>query len=406
MPLRQIALAMLLFGLCACARVNSPTVGAYRAVLQLPGGETPFGLDVAQEDGKTVLYLVNGTERARVSDVQVADGELRARFPGYENTLRAKMRRKRLEGEVVLIKTRGEQQVIPFKAELGQSWRFYEQPSTDNADVSGRWQMTLTEDGKDTPAVAELQQEHDQVTGTVLTPTGDHRFLAGQVHGEELRLATFAGGLAYLYRLRVNAQGELEGEMWQGLASHAQVRAQRNVDAQLPEESRTQLKDNVRFDFSFPDVDGKRVSLGDERFRGKVVIVTIGGTWCPNCHDEAAFLVPFYEKYRSRGVEVIGLMFERHGDFAPAAKAVRDFARDLRIPYPLLIAGISDSQEAAKALPTLTGIYGYPTALFVDRSGKVRKIHTGFSGPATGAHYERHTQDFVQQVEVLLEEGG
>ena len=97
-------------------------------------------------------------------------------------------------------------------------------------------------------------------------------------------------------------------------------------------------------------------------------------------------------------------MFERHGEFAPAAQAVRNFSRDLEIPYPLLIAGISDNEEAAKALPTLTGIYGYPTALFVDRRGNVRKIHTGFSGPATGVHYEEHTQAFVRQVEELLNE--
>lgn len=401
---RAIAVAMTCAALSACTRVDSPVPGTYRAVLQLPGGETPFGLDVAEEAGKPVLYLVNGAERTRVTDLRLHEHELTARFPGYENFLHAHLYRDRLEGEVVLIKTGGKQQVIPLHAQLGQSWRFFEKPSTDNADVSGRWEVTLVEDGKTTRGVAELSQQHDEVTGSVLTPTGDHRFLAGQVRGEELRLSTFAGGLAYLYHLRVNAQGNLEGEVWQGLASHAKVNAQRNLDAVLPTEERTQVKANSRFDFTFRDAQGQRVSLSDERFRGKVVIVTIGGTWCPNCHDEAAFLVPFYAQYRARGVEIIGLMFERHGEFDLAAKAVRNFSRDLQIPYPLLIAGISDSEEASKALPTLTGIYGYPTALFVDRTGAVRKIHTGFSGPATGAHYEEHTREFIAQVEALLRE--
>jgi peroxiredoxin len=395
---------LLCLALGACARVSSPTLGTYRAVLDLPGGEAPFGLDVVEEEGKLVLYLVNGDERTRVTDVRVHEKELTARFPGYENFLRARLFRKRMEGEVVLIKTGGKQQVIPFRARHGQAWRFFEKSTTDNADVSGRWAVTLIEDGRTTRAVAEFTQKHDVVTGTVLTPTGDHRFLAGQVRDDELRLSTFAGGLAYLYVLRVDTEGNLVGDLWQGLTSHARVRAHRDPDAQLPGEERTQIKTNERFDFTFPDAQGRPVSLSDERFRGKVVIVTIGGTWCPNCHDEAGFLVPFYREYRARGVEIVGLMFERHGDFERAAQAVRRFTRDLDIPYPLLIAGISDSEEASKSLPTLTGIYGYPTALFIGRDGTVRKIHTGFAGPATGAHYERHTQDFIQTIETLLNE--
>jgi peroxiredoxin len=380
--------------------------GAYRAVLTLPGGETPFGLDIAQEDGKPVLYLINGTERTRVSNVELRDGKLSARFPGYENRLHAQLYRDRLEGDVVLIKTGGKEQVIPFHAQLGQQHRFFAEPSTDNADVAGRWDFELSGDqDKKTAAVAEFEQSHDRVTGTVLTPTGDHRYLEGQVKGNELRLSTFAGGLAYLYKLRVDAKGELIGEYWQGLASRENVRGRRNAEAQLQVEQRTQLKDRSgAFAFTFPDVNGRRIALADERYRGKVVIVTIGGTWCPNCHDEARFLVPFYEQYRARGVEIIGLMFERHGEFELASQAVKDFARDLNIPYPLLIAGISDNEEASKALPTLTGVYGYPTALFIDRAGQVRKIHTGFSGPATGTHYEEHTQEFTEQVEALLQE--
>jgi peroxiredoxin len=402
--MQKIVACLLLLGLAACARVDEPRVGSYRAVLELPGGEAPFRLDVTNEDGKTVLYLINGTERTRVSDVRLQDQEMVARFPGYQNYLRARLYRNRMEGEVVLIKTGGKEQVIPFVARPDQPWLFYKKPSTDNADVSGRWQLTIVENGREIPAVAEFKQSHDQVTGRVTTPSGDHGFLAGQVHGDEVKLATFAGGLVYLYHLHVNENGELEGEYWQGLASHATVHGVRNMDARLPEDERTQVKNDGRFNFAFPDVHGKRVSLSDARFSGKVVIVTIGGTCCPNCHDEAGFLVSFYEQYRDRGVEIVGLMFERHGDFERAANAVRYFIRDLQISYPLLVAGISDNESVSKALPILTGIYGYPTTLFIDRNGNVRKIHIGFSGPATGVHYEAHTRAFVEQVEALLAE--
>lgn len=239
-----------------------------------------------------------------------------------------------------------------------------------------------------------------------MTPTGDHRFMDGQMHGDELQLSTFAGGLAYLYKLKVDDKGALHGDYWQGLASHEKVTAQRNEAATLNGAGKqTSLRDSSqRFAFTFRDVDGNPVSLSDERFRGKVVLVTLGGTWCPNCHDEAQFLVPFYRQHRERGLEIVALMFERHGDFAKAARAVRGYRTDLGIEFPTLIAGLSETEEASKALPMLSGIYGYPTSILVDRKGVVRDIHTGFAGPATGRHHEEYVKEFREEVERLLAE--
>jgi thiol-disulfide isomerase/thioredoxin len=408
MSKRSTLKSLLLLGvalLASCHReVAEPTVGAYRATLTLPGGEAPFGLEVAREEGNYVLYLVNGTERTRVPDVQVQNQELRAHFQGYENTLEAKLFRDRLEGNVTLIKAGGVLQVIPFEAKLGDGSRFYSKPSTDNADVAGRWRVKFTEDdGTTSDAVAELSQSHDRVSGTVLTPTGDHRFLEGQVHGDELMLSTFAGGLAYFYKLRVAKGGELQGDYWQGLKEHVRVQADRDAAAQYTV-ANTELKEGAKLAFTFRDVDGKQVSLDDERFRNKVVIVTLGGTWCPNCHDEAEFLEPFYKAHRGEGFEVLGLMLERHPEFEQSAAAVKRFQQDFGIEYTLLIAGVSDKDEASKSLPFLKEVLGYPTALFIDRKGVVRKIHTGFSGPATGEHYEHYKEEFTTFVTALLHE--
>ena len=403
-----LLLAALVFTGCN-TRVDTPQVGVYRAVLRLPGGDTPFGFEVAQEQQRYVLYLTNDTERARVSNVKVADGELTAVFPGYENSLRATMHRDRIEGSVTLIKAGGKEQVIPFTAKLGETYRFYRDAASDNADVGGTWEATFTDDeGKTSRAILLLKQQHDHVTGTVMTPTGDHRFLEGQVHGDELQLSTFAGGLAYLYRLKVDAQGGLEGEYWQGLASHEKVAAHRNDAATLDGAGKqtTMLDTTQPLNFTFPDVDGKPVSLSDARFRGKVVLVTLGGTWCPNCHDEAKFLGPFYREYRERGFEIIALMFERHGELEKAARAVRGYRQDLNIEFPTLIAGLSETDEASQALPRLNGVYGYPTTILLDRSGRVRGIHTGFAGPATGRHYDEHVKEFRDEVEQLLAQAG
>jgi peroxiredoxin len=381
--------------------------GSYRAVLELPGGELPFGLDVAKEESGLVLYLVNGEERVRVTELDVADGRLTATMPGYENTLAAVIRGGKLAGEVSLLRAGGERQVLPLRAEAGQAWRFFETPSTDNADVAGRWSVTFTSDqGKQSPGVAEFTQAFEHVTGTILAPTGDHRFLAGEMRGDELFLSRFDGASAFLYKAKVDADGHLVGEYWSGRTGHQTFRAERDPDAVLDMSGvATALVDSaVKLEFTFPDLEGQPVSLSDAQFQSRVVIVTLAGSWCPNCHDEAAFLAQLYRDLHGAGLEIVSLQFEHFGDFAQAAAATRRFRDKFDIAYATLIAGTSDRQQAAEALPQLTGVFAYPTTIWVDRNGTVRKIHAGFSGPATGEHYTALTGEFTEFTRQLLAE--
>jgi len=238
-------------------------------------------------------------------------------------------------------------------------------------------------------AVGEFNQSHDAVSGTFLTASGDHRFLAGQVKGDEVYLSTFDGAHVFLYKAKLLADGSLAGDFWSGLAFHETWTARRDARARLPDAyGLTAMRAGIKhFDFAFPDLSGKTVSSQDPQFRGKVLIVALAGSWCPNCHDEAAFLSPLYKDYRAKGLEIVSLMFEHFGDFPRAAEATQRFRQHYDIEYTTLIAGISDKDEAAKKLPMLQNIVAFPTTIFVDRKGNVRKIHTGYSGPATGDHY-------------------
>jgi thiol-disulfide isomerase/thioredoxin len=408
-PLASLALLLVAAALASgCgSRSRELQPGSYRAVLELPGGELPFGLDVAREEAGPVLYLVNGEERVRVTEVEVAEGQLTAKMPGFENTLTARIRGRRLEGEVSLLRAGGERQVLPLRAERGQAWRFFETPLTDNADVAGRWAVTFTaDDGRTSAGVGEFAQSFERVTGTILAPTGDHRFLAGEVRGDELFLSRFDGASAYLYRARLEESGDLAGEYWSGKTGHQRFTARRDATAELDTTPvATGLRDPaVQLEFSFPDLDGNPVSLADPAFRDKVVIVTLAGSWCPNCHDEAAFLAALHRELRGEGLEVVSLMFEHFGDFEQAAAATRRFREKFGIEYATLVAGTSDKDDAARALPQLTGVFAYPTTIWVDRSGTVRKIHAGFSGPATGRHHEDLTREFREFTRELLAE--
>jgi peroxiredoxin len=398
--------------LAACNRGDAPTaaaasgndvkMGTYRVVLKTPGGELPFGLELKQQESHPVGYLINGEERLLLSEVRITGSHLEIPMPGYENVLKADALGNELQGEIFLVKPNDKNQHVPLHATLGDTYRFFGEPARDNADVSGRWAMKLIDDsGEPEAVVGEFSQSHDVVSGTILTSTGDHRYLAGQVKGDELYLSTFDGAHVFLYKAKITADG-LDGDWWSGLAFHEKWTGKRDAAAQLPDAyGVTAMRAGVKsFDFAFPDLSGKTVSSKDPQFRGKVLIVALAGSWCPNCHDEAAFLAPLYKDYRDKGLEIVSLQFEHFGDFERAAEATQRFRRHYGIEYTTLIAGVSDKDEAAKKLPMLKSFVAFPTTVFIDRRGNVRKIHTGYTGPATGDHYVQ----FVNEVKTTLDQ--
>jgi peroxiredoxin len=386
--------------------------GPYRAVLQVPGGELPFGLDLTRDGLTWVGYLVNGAERLKVSEVAVKGSHIDIKMPGYENRLAADATADGLQGEIVLDKLGGKEQHIPFRAQFEKTYRFFPppagepSPSAAGVNVAGRWAVTfLDENGKTEAAVGEFSQTNDIVTGTFLTGTGDHRFLAGQIRGNALSLSTFDGAHAFLYKATLD-NGVLTGDFWSGTSYHERWTAKRDANAALPDAySLTTLRAGTSaFDFAFPDLNGHMVTSKDAQFKGKVLVIALAGSWCPNCHDEAAFLSPLYREYRGKGLEIVSLMFEHFGDFHHAAAATTRFRTHYGIEYTTLIAGISDKDDAARRLPALDRVYAFPTTIFVDRKGNVRKIHTGFSGPATGEHYTQFVDEFKRTLDQLLAE--
>ncbi|HVU85232.1 MAG TPA: TlpA disulfide reductase family protein, partial [Puia sp.] len=147
-------------------------------------------------------------------------------------------------------------------------------------------------------------------------------------------------------------------------------------------------------------------SVKDSRFRDKVLIIQIMGSWCPNCMDETRFLSDYYKANHRRGVEIIALAYERATDFGESRKALQSFRKRLGVTYPILVTGVavSDTLKTEKTLPQITRIAGFPTTLFIDKKGSVRKISTGFNGPGTGDHYEIFQKEFNELVDGLLKE--
>ncbi|HEV7383205.1 MAG TPA: TlpA disulfide reductase family protein, partial [Dyadobacter sp.] len=153
-----------------------------------------------------------------------------------------------------------------------------------------------------------------------------------------------------------------------------------------------------------PDSDGKTVSLSDPQYKDKVVIIQILGSWCPNCMDETNFLAPWYKKNKGRGVEIIGLAFEHSDKPEVSNPKLKRMINRFGMTYPVLLAGTNSDEATGKALPMLNKVMSYPTTIFIDKKGKVREIHTGFSGPGTGKYYDQFVEDFNGLMDKMIAE--
>ncbi len=287
---------------------------------------------------------------------------------------------------------------------MGKEYRFFEKPQEASISLQGNWDFLIGNSGNKTVGV--FNQTGSKLTGTILSTTGDYRYFEGSVKGNEFYLSAFSGSGPSLIKGTVNGD-DLTAEFI-GVRGSQAIKGTRNEKAALPDAyTLTTLKEGADFNFTFPDAfTGKQVSLKDSKYKGKAVIVTILGSWCPNCIDEALFLSPWYKANKARGVEIIGLAFERKNEPAYAKTRLEVLKKRFDIQYDILFAGLADKKFASAALPALSEVLSFPTTIYIDKSGKVRKIHTGYTGPATGKYYEEFVKEFNEDVNLLLKPAG
>ncbi|WP_276484884.1 peroxiredoxin family protein [Paraflavitalea pollutisoli] len=384
--------------------------GTWKGVIQRPDGkQIVFNFDVKQTNGKKVLYVLNATERLLVDDIRQEGDSLWITMPFFDASFATVIKPNgSLEGKY--IKVSGERRFeIPFYALPNNKERYPITPATRH-NVTGRWDVTFGEGDKSSKAVGEFQQAaNGKVTGTFLTPTGDYRYLEGGIDRDTLRLSAFDGSHVYLFTAQLGDPNEIkEAVFYAGGAGKENWTARKDANAQLPDgfDAVKLRPGESKLNFRFPATTGEQIGINDDRYKNKVVIIQILGSWCPNCMDETKYLVDFYNKNKSRGVEVVGLAYERYTEFEKSKQALAGFQKRLGINYPVLITGVavSDPQRTEKTLPQIEPLKGFPTSIFIDKKGNVRKIHTGYDGPATGAHYDAFKKEFEGLINELLAE--
>ncbi|MCB0548478.1 MAG: TlpA family protein disulfide reductase [Phaeodactylibacter sp.] len=374
-------------------------------------GELPFNFEVKYTDEQNFyIEIINGQERIKVEDIIIGRDRSTAKdtvvinLPNYDSFIRAIFEEDVMEGEWVVRDK--DNYSIPFKAYQGQGHRFTTLRKTPAMDVSGRWEATFEiERDSQYKAIGEFQQEGNYLTGTFLTEAGDFRYLEGTVQKDKLYLSCFDGAHAFLFEAKILPDSTLIGSFRSGKHYKTLWTGKANPGFKLrdPHQLSYIREGYENIAFSFENPEGKTVSLSDARYQGKVVLVQILGTWCPNCRDETTFLKEYLENHPDQQLEAIGLAFERHSDPVQAKKAIRTFKERMGLNYEVLLAGNAEKDEASKALPMLNKVIAYPTLIIIDKQGAVRRIHTGFSGPAT-SEYQAFKQEFESYIGQLLKE--
>ncbi len=396
-----IIILAVFIGSCSSEKVELKT-GLWRGVIEMQEQQLPFGFDVQKSNDQYIINVINAEEKIGLDEITVTGDSIRIVMHIFDSELRAKIEGDKLSG--YFVKNYDPANKFPFTATYGDTFR-YVKTAEAKIDFSGKYSLEFQTPTEQYVSIGIFKQTGNEVTGTFLTPTGDYRYLQGNVVDDQLMLSTFDGNHAFVFTAHFEGDS-IKGNYYSGKSSLETWKGIKNENASMPDsELLTLLKPGFEtLDFSFPDVNGNKINSADDRFKNKVVILQIFGTWCPNCMDETKFLTKWYAENKDRGVEILGLAYERKDDFDYASGRVKKMKEKLKVGYDFVIAGTNDKTKASETLPALNRVLAFPTTIFIGKDGKVKHIHTGFSGPGTGIYFDQFKERFNQIVNELLAE--
>ncbi len=403
--MKRILLLLSVISMFSCEKeVHTKLIeGHYRAALQVQDGEElPFNFKVRNDD---VIEMYNAEEVIEVDDISYVNDSIRINFPVYEGYISGAFNNGKITGARYIKESLD--RIVPVTFTYDKTERFLD-VNDGTQNVTDTWEMLFTEDdGSTFIAKGIFKQEGNTVTGTIRTTTGDYRFLEGAMSGNMVKFSAFDGAHAFLFTASVSDAG-MQGVFYSGNHYKATFTAKRNNAYELPhEDTLTFLNEGYEtLAFSFPDADGNIVSLTDAQFKDKVVVVQLMGTWCPNCLEESKYYKTFHEANKDKDIAFVALAFEYAKTKAKAFAGIKRLQNRIGVEYPILLAqyGSSDKAKAQEKLPMLNHVLSYPTTVFIDKKGAVRKIHTGFNGAATGEKFLSFKTEFEGFVGELLEE--
>lgn len=394
-----------------CSTKNEMKPGPWLGVIQFDpqnrSMDLPFNMNYSvNEDGSTQMEITNADEKIIITEITRNGDTIEMRPPVFTSVIVAVLRNDSLVGKY-----------YPKGIEVGNPYKFYAVSGvtdrfpwyTEKAsfDISGRWRVVENPNTPDsTTMVGEFKQIGDRVLGTFLNTTGDYRYLEGKVSGNKFFFSKVDGAQTFIFTADLKDQNTMENGLFMANPKYtSKWKAIRDDKIVLPggDELVKVKKGYTTFDFAGIDMKGNKITSKDDLFKGKVIAVLAGGSWCPNCLDEAKLFRELYSKYKDQGFEVVALNFEDK-TFEPSRKKMERFINQTGANYTFLYVSPRGGAKRDSVLYPIEGQMAFPTGLFLDRKGNIRKVETGFSGPGTGKHYTKFVDETTKLIELLLSE--
>lgn len=393
---RLLVVVALLVALPAAAQTPA---GLWDAAVVVNGLEIPFRFEISGTGSNVSGWFFNGDEKVLSTGGTFENGSLVLNFDHYATSVEASLVNGRLAG--TYNRATG---FYPFYAR-----RFAPSPAFPNEvpAIDGLWQIGGVRSNKGESAWRFIvRQAGAEVTAAILRVDGDTGALAGTYRNGKFIVSHFSGARPLVLELTPTKDGHLEivrNREEKMIAVRATEAKLKDVPEPTDPSRHSSVKDPTEpFRFSFPDVTGKILSNTDERFRNKVVIVSISGSWCPNCHDEAPFLAELDRKYRGKGLEIVALSFEEEAQKAKGYPRLLAFNKRYGVDYSVVLAG--EQADLAERVPQIHNLNSFPTTIFLGRDGLVRGVHAGFAGAASGVFHDNAKEEITATVERLLAE--
>lgn len=405
----------LIVSLSAFAASSSPVDGVWEGTATVRGQEVPLRLQIAGSSTNLRAALLNGSEKSVASSATLQDGKLLLSFNYFARSLEATLSGDQLAG------TFGTTSTAP-KAAPRVPVALHRSSATPTAsagpDIHGDWEIAVASSKGESAWQLRIEPVAKDagpaaIHAVIQRIDGDTGSLYGAWDGHQYTVSHFTAAGPALYSIIPQENGTLLVSNL--LAPEAQKAQARDLVARRPVEARkenlaaptesteqTRIKDpSTPFAFSFPDLTGQQVSNSDARFHNKVVIVAIGGSWCPNCHDEAPFLESLYKQFHNKGLEIVNLSFEEEDQLQNPTR-LRAFIQRYGITYPVLVAGTPD--QLNEKITQADHLNCWPTSFVLGRDGRVREVHAGFAGPANPPAHQALEHEVTALVEKLLAE--
>lgn len=391
-----IFLSVSFFVVTCSSKTTTPSPGYYTLVFNTDNGNIPIRLNINDSTG---WQIINADEVIQLDSVILRNDSFFVKLPLFDSSIKGTWRKDSLVGEWTDHSRKDYS--IPFTATI-------ETPATCSSSVEVlNYDIVFSPEDttSSSKGIAVLQQHGTCVTGTVLTETGDYRFLQGELNGDSLWLSAFDG--THLFYLTGRLVGDsiiggvfLSGKHWkEPWSAHKSARNTLRDPASI-----TSLREGRQPEFTVHNSLGQMIRFDSTTWKNHVSIVQIMGSWCPNCTDESRFLKTLFDEHTTKGLRIIPVAFERGDDTIAACARVQKQFTQLGLSYPFYYGGQASKTAALNTFNFLDEVHSFPTTLFIDRAGKIRKVFTGFYGPGTGEEYTRHTSAISAFVDSLITE--